>query len=220
MQALLETISKNFSQNTTQIKNDATHDRARRNEAAYKQDTTGGRKMEQQKEKTTNAMKQQKEKATLVSIAYDTLTHPFWQRVDEQKEKMTFVITYNSVKGYEPGFYYGKKRPLLVCSYDNTSTCENEAQSKLESILQDTHVFMNPEDVERVYLYIGKYARDGALKAAERFSDQGNKLSLVACACESDIKQQTAKRIGAPIIWSECGGQYTLGEIVDGILRR
>lgn len=196
MQTLLETISKNFSQNMTPTKINTAHDRARRNEAAYKQDTTGGRKMKQQKEKTTNAMKRQKEKATL-------------------------VITYNRVYGYEPGLYYrGKKEPLIICSYDNTETWGSEAQSKLEGILHQINGRVSPEDIKQVYLYIGKFAREGALKAAEHLSSKGNNLALVACACESEIKQQVAERIGAPIIWSECGGHYTLGEIVDGILRR
>ena len=135
------------------------------------------------------------------------------------KGKATVVITYNSVKGYPAGTYSGKKGPVVVYSHDNTSSWEDEAESMLGQIMHGLYGRVNPEDVEKVYIYVGLNAKDGALRAAESLAGRINKLEIVACDCHSDEKKRTAERIGAPIIWADCGGRQTLGSIVTGLLK-
>ena len=71
---------------------------------------------------------------------------------------------------------------------------------------------------DKVYLYAGLWAMAGALSAAEHLAKSGKELTLVACDCDAEQKEYAAKKIGAPIIWSGCGGLATLGTIVDTLL--
>jgi len=73
---------------------------------------------------------------------------------------------------------------------------------------------INNEDVKRVYFYVGSYAKDKALQIARNLAGQKNKLTLVACDCYSEDKQKVANSLNVPIIWSDCGGRRTLGDIV------
>ncbi|HLD54947.1 MAG TPA: hypothetical protein VJB35_01680 [Candidatus Nanoarchaeia archaeon] len=138
---------------------------------------------------------------------------------NQTTDKATLVITYNSVENYEAGTYKGKNGPLVIYSHDNTRTWgSEEADNKLGQILHGLYNRINPEDVEKIYLYVGRYAKDNALRAAQRMAGQGNKLTLVACDCDNREKREVAKEIGVPIIWSECGGRRTLEEIVKKVL--
>jgi len=129
-------------------------------------------------------------------------------------KRATVVITYNSVRDFPAGTYEGKSGPVIVYSHDNTRTWDEEAESKLGQIMHGIFGRITPEDIKQVYMYVGLYAKDGALRAAEGLAKDIGKLTLVACDCESGEKQATADRLGAPIIWSECGGRRTLAEIV------
>jgi hypothetical protein len=129
-------------------------------------------------------------------------------------KRATVVITYNSVKDFPAGTYEGKNGPVIVYSHDNTSTWDDEAESKLGQIMHGVFGRISPEDVKQVYLYVGLYAKNGALRAAERLSKDVGKLTLVACDCDSQEKQGKAKKLGVPLIWSECGGRRKLSEIV------
>jgi len=42
---------------------------------------------------------------------------------------------------------------------------------------------------------------------------------MVACDCGYQMKKQKARDLGASITWSECGGDRTLGRIVENLLR-
>jgi hypothetical protein len=84
----------------------------------------------------------------------------------------------------------------------------------LGGVLHGIYGRTDPEDVEQIFLYVGKFAKHGALNVAQRLSGEGNNLSLVACDCESSGKIRVAEQIGAPIIWAECGGRQTLSDIV------
>lgn len=132
----------------------------------------------------------------------------------ETNGKATVIITYNSVNDYPAGTYQGKHGPVVIYSNDNSETWDDRAEGMLSSVLHGIYGRVNPEDVGKVYLYVGLHARRGALRAAESFSHGGNNLTVVACNCDSEIKSETATRLNAPIIWSECGGRRTLKEIV------
>jgi hypothetical protein len=128
--------------------------------------------------------------------------------------RATVVITYNSVRDFPAGTYEGKSGPVIIHSHDNTSTWYDEAEGKLGSIMHGIFGRVTPEDVKQVYIYAGLYAKNGALRAAERLAGEIGKLTLVACDCDAGEKKAIANRLKAPVIWSECGGRRTLAEIV------
>jgi hypothetical protein len=140
--------------------------------------------------------------------------------MEKAKGKATVVITYNSVSGYKPGVHQGRNGPVVIYSHNNYDTWDTKAPQKLGEIMHQLYGRINPEDVEKVYLYVGRYAMDGALRAAKQLASDGNKLELVACDCNAGIKKRTAQQIGAPIIWADCGGFYTLGEIVNQLVKK
>ncbi len=134
----------------------------------------------------------------------------------ERNGKATLVITYNSVEGYPTGTYNGKNGPVVVHSNGNTKTWgREEAEGKLGQIMHGLYGKVDQDDVKQIYLYVGLYAKHGALSAASNMAGNGKKLTLVACGCDRSEKSHTAERIGAPIIWSECGGRHTLNKIVS-----
>ncbi|MBS3076601.1 hypothetical protein J4481_02575 [Candidatus Pacearchaeota archaeon] len=135
-----------------------------------------------------------------------------------QPKKATIVITYNSVENFPAGTYEGKNGPVIIYSNDNTYTWSREAENKLGQVLHQIYGKTDEKDVGKVYLYVGSYAKEGALRAARKYSDAGKNLTLVACSCDSGLKERTAQEIGAPIIWSECGGRRKLSEIVKGLM--
>lgn len=128
--------------------------------------------------------------------------------------KATLILTYNSVRNFPAGTYETKNGPLVVHSNENTRTWgETEAEVKLSQILHGLYNRVSPKDVGHIYMYVGLYAKEGALQAAKRLAGEGNRLTLVACDCDSQQKASFAKRINAPIIWADCGGRRTLEEI-------
>tara|TARA_Y100000310_G_scaffold42446_1_gene39737 strand:+ start:3034 stop:3471 length:438 start_codon:yes stop_codon:yes gene_type:complete len=134
---------------------------------------------------------------------------------EKQDGKATLVVTYNSVADFPAGTYDGKNGPVVVVSNENTRTWgREEAEQRLGSVLHNIYGRTNPEDVEQIFLYVGKFAKHGALNAAQDLAGEGNNLSLVACDCGYEDKMTIAERIDAPIIWAECGGRHTLGDIV------
>jgi len=134
----------------------------------------------------------------------------------KQNQKATLVITYNSVRNYPTGTYKTNHGPLVVYSHENTKTWgDRQAEGKLSQIMHGIFGRINPADVDKIYLYAGLYAKNGALQATKKFAGEGNKVTLVACDCDSDEKEAFARYIGAKLIWSECGGVETLGRIVS-----
>tara|TARA_Y100000310_G_C20678763_1_gene814628 strand:- start:2394 stop:2819 length:426 start_codon:yes stop_codon:yes gene_type:complete len=136
--------------------------------------------------------------------------------MEHQNGKATVVVTYNSVNDHPAGTYQGKNGPVVINSHENTRTWgADDAEGKLGQILHGLFGRIDSEDVDKIYLYVGANAKDGALRAAKQIAGEGNKLSLVACDCYANEKSAVAERIGAPIIWGECGGRKTLQRIVD-----
>lgn len=136
-----------------------------------------------------------------------------------RKGKATIVITYNSVRNHPSGTYEGKNGPVVIYSHENTRTWgEDEAESKLSQIMHGLYGRLDSQDVEQIYLYVGLYAKEGALRAAKNLASNGARLSLVACDCDAGEKELVAKRLGVPIIWSECGGRNALADIVERAL--
>jgi hypothetical protein len=137
----------------------------------------------------------------------------------EGNGKATLVITYNSVEGYPAGTYRGGNGPVVIHSHENTRTWgEEAAEGKLGQILHGIYGRISPEDVKQIYLYVGLYAKAGALRAARRIAGDGNKLTLMACDCDAREKSTFARELGVPILWSECGGRRALRRIVQEAL--
>jgi hypothetical protein len=126
--------------------------------------------------------------------------------------KKAVVITYNSVNDFPDGKYKGNDWDVTVHSNDNTRTWGREsAPGMLDSIIHKLH---GEVKADKVYLYAGLYAMDGALHAASHLARQGIDLSIVACYCDWERKKSAAKQMGVELIQSECGGRRTLSDIV------
>lgn len=138
----------------------------------------------------------------------------------ETKQKATVVTTYNSVKDYASGVYQGRNGRVVVVSQDNTKSWRNTAQLKQIETAVQLFGTITPEDVKKMYVYVGVEAMVQALDVAQIAADTkaktGNKfdIELVACDCNAPHKELAAQIIGAKIIWCECGGRETLSEIV------
>jgi hypothetical protein len=128
-------------------------------------------------------------------------------------KKKAVVITYNNVNDYPEGKYTGKDWEVTVHSNNNTKTWGREnAPRMLGEIL---HKLNGEVKADKVYLYAGLYALDGALHAASHLANQNVDLSIVACYCDWERKKSAAKQMGVELIQSECGGRRTLSEIVN-----
>ncbi len=129
--------------------------------------------------------------------------------------KRAVVITYNSVDGYPAGEYKGKEWDVTIYSNANTKTWgPDDAPGRLEKILGQ----VNGKRPDKVYLYAGLYAMNGALHAASHIAGTGVDMAIVACDCDWGYKQSAASQLGAKLIASECGGRRTLGKIVEKYL--
>lgn len=71
------------------------------------------------------------------------------------------------------------------------------------------------EHAEHVYVYVGASALKEALTFIESLMPLGKKVTMVACDCSFSAKQECANRFNIPWIMSECGGEITLGELVE-----
>jgi hypothetical protein len=143
----------------------------------------------------------------------------------EPKGKATIVITPNRVNENKTGIYNGKEGPVII--YSDEENCDNlyisryteiwddNAEFRLNRALHSIYGNTDLENVKQVYLYIGTDPMIGCLKAAKSLSGNGKKLTIVACDCKADSTKEIAKKLGAPIIWSECHGRKTLQEIVE-----
>jgi hypothetical protein len=141
------------------------------------------------------------------------------EKQKRQNGKATIIVTYNSVENYPAGTYVGKNGPLVIYSHENTKTWgERDAERKLSQISHQLYGKADPSDVKEIFMYVGLYAKRGALAAASRFARQGNKVTLVACDCDSESKRALAEDIGAKLVWSECGGRQTLKRIAEETL--
>ncbi|MBP6885825.1 MAG: hypothetical protein KBC02_01100 [Candidatus Pacebacteria bacterium] len=71
------------------------------------------------------------------------------------------------------------------------------------------------EHAEHVYVYVGASAMKEALTFIESIMPLGKKVTMVACDCGFSAKQECANRFSIPWIMSECGGEVTLGNLVE-----
>lgn len=122
--------------------------------------------------------------------------------------KSTVIITYNDVINFPAGTY--GDGDLVVYSSDRRHY-ENSPEA-LGRVLHSIHGRLNPEDIDRIYVYAGLSAMDGALNVARSLADTG-KLTLVGCSCGDYKKSSFAQRHDVPLVWSECGGRSTLEHI-------
>jgi hypothetical protein len=143
----------------------------------------------------------------------------------EQKGKATIVITPDCVNEYKTGIYNGKEGPVIIYSDDEgrdniyisryTEDWDDNAEFRLNRTLHSIYGNTDLENVNQVYLYMGADSMIGCLNAAKSLSGNGKKLTIVACDCEAYSAGEIAKKLGAPIIRSECHGRKTLQGIVE-----
>ncbi|MEI6731983.1 MAG: hypothetical protein WCK90_04875 [archaeon] len=74
-------------------------------------------------------------------------------------------------------------------------------------------------DMDFSYVYVGKNGGEEAIRQTRNLS--ADKVAYVMCSCNSSGKRELIAQIGnssARIIGCECGGQYTLGSLVEKTL--
>jgi len=126
------------------------------------------------------------------------------------------VLTYNHVKGYPRGVYQYRDEKVIVHSSDKRY--HSRAPEKLSELMHSLYGEVDFEEIDKVIVYAGLNALDGALRAAQRFAHNRKDISLVACRCEDYRKGMFAYRRGVDMIMCECGGDITLGRMVREIL--
>ncbi|OGF25085.1 hypothetical protein A2303_05685 [Candidatus Falkowbacteria bacterium RIFOXYB2_FULL_47_14] len=139
----------------------------------------------------------------------------------KNNDRTTVLISYNRVEGFESG-WHGQKR-LFVCANDagrgsNTGEgwSDNErAGSVMHSISgQYYHGAVPVKSVKEYFVYAGLYAFEQAIHIARSLRKaSGKPTTLVACHCRSAQKVDMLRLTGIRIIWSECGGSRTMGEL-------
>lgn len=102
---------------------------------------------------------------------------------------------------------------------DKYNAKRQEQSEKAEATLRNTSTMIDNGDIDQVstvFIYVGKYAMQGAMNLARSFVKTGKKIVLFACDCEEDTKQSFAKEIGCEIMVSgDCGGRKMARAIID-----
>ena len=141
-----------------------------------------------------------------------------------EKKKATLVITHNSVEGYKPGVQNGKNGPVIIYNdYDRTPRGPELRKEGLEQMMHDMYGRVSSEDVEKIYLYIGRHVSDDTLGTAQKLASYKprtghDNLFLVGCFCERWYEKNVPYGIKAVKLGSECGGRETLGRIVGRLI--
>jgi len=133
-------------------------------------------------------------------------------------KKTTLVLTYNNVEGYPAGVYESDNNKVIVHSQD-TGRYEKSPDSRLAELLENLHEKVNLEKIDKVIVYAGVNALDGALGAATSLVHGNHDVQLVGCYCEVDQKRSFAYDRGIGFIQSECGGRETLQNVIDNLLK-
>lgn len=142
--------------------------------------------------------------------------------------KITVLISYNEVKGFSSGWHANKR--LYVCANDagrgRDTGKGNSDEEKAGSVMHDIsgsyyHGNVPVKKIERYYVYAGLNAMDQALSMAESLRRTSSApVTVVACHCRSGEKERLLSGNGIDIIWSECGGKDTMGELAKEILKK
>lgn len=144
----------------------------------------------------------------------------------KQAQKTVVLISYNKIHGFQSGWHGGKR--IYICANDagrGHETGEGRSdQDKANGVMHKIsgryyHGAVPVENVERYYIYAGLYAFSQAIDLAKSIFDKNGKpTTVVACSCDKMKKESLLAGTGITLAMCECGGESSLGRIVEKIL--
>jgi CheY-like chemotaxis protein len=141
-------------------------------------------------------------------------------RRKENEPHVNLIVTYNTVAGYAQGTY--KQGELVIVSY-NKHAGEGRAQQVVKDHMQTLYQqfdFREDRNILRnIFVYDGVNGEQlpGQL-AIGLGHDARMKAYVLACDCDWERKQRLQRTTYTELFPVECGGQDSLGKIVDVIL--
>ena len=132
------------------------------------------------------------------------------------KKNTTLVLTYNNVRGYPSGTYKGKSQNVVIHSQDKRYY--KQSAQKLSELLHSMYGKVKMNSVKDVVVYAGLNALNGALSVATNLAHDSKNVRLIACDCNYSEKKRFAENRSIGIEFCECGGEKTLGKIVNELL--
>ena len=144
-----------------------------------------------------------------------------------EKPKRVAVVTYNRVGDgeYDSGVIRKNGLELFIAQNGHKSkwAASDGSWADRSQVRGRTAANVLSEidltEMDHTYLYVG--ASGGEQGIIETKEIPADKITYVMCGCNSSMKRNMIDMFGnrnAEIISAECGGQYTLGRIVDGLL--
>lgn len=144
----------------------------------------------------------------------------------KQAKKTVVFISYNKIDGFQSGWHGGKR--IFICANDAGRGCDTgEGQNDQDKANGVMHRISGRyyngavpvENVERYFIYAGLYAFSQAIGLAKSIFDKNSKpTTVVACSCDKAKKQSLLAGTGITLSMCECGGERTLGSIVEKTL--
>ncbi len=144
------------------------------------------------------------------------------------EKPITLVTTFERVEGYKRGLHHGRDRDVLIAgNYIGTSPdsflFEKDVNQAYRETFDYLRYFTGTPRLDAALVYMGRPGVFGTTPGFEyvRELKEGMQLDvkLVACECSAENKKKFAFRQELQIIWAECGGYRTLGQLVNELLR-
>lgn len=145
------------------------------------------------------------------------------------------IITYNRIGDgrYENGVIRRDNLELHICQHakkeghaifkkssgEDSGPGSRRSQAAKE-VVENARKTIDLKELDHVYLYVGKDTGTSVIGATAEIPAE--KITYVTCSCNYKEKLNLIQRLGnedAEIIGCECGGNETLTEIVEGLLR-
>ena len=147
--------------------------------------------------------------------------------MEDNGKPITYITTYRGVRNFSKGLHEGINRDVMITGTEIPGPRDggySTVPAKLAAQAFDSSNHGLKYDLDRIdemFVYLGL---DGAGPGFEYVAGimvrNGNKdITLVACDCGSEIKENFARETDLQIIWAECGGMKTLEKIVEQKLR-
>ncbi len=140
------------------------------------------------------------------------------------QNKTTLVLTYNKVDGFKPGAY-GNGR-VVVLQADLAKFKDNDTEKSSFELYFQTFNLVKRNIAEAI-IYLGdlkeaspnwqakRRAFDAMYRTAIAHVKTADKVLMVTCRCDRDLKEKFAEQLRVKLIWSGCGGGRTLGRLIQ-----
>jgi len=144
------------------------------------------------------------------------------------KPKVSVIISYNPVEGFNSGWHGNGK--LFICASDagwgaKVGQGKNNYEKASSVMHQISHQYYDGqvpiENVNHYYIYAGLYAFKSAISLAKELKQKSSApVSVVACSCKLSEKKELLSDQQIPLINCECGGKSYLGKLAHKILNQ